>query len=57
MELTVELLMEEAVSFGNIFSGINHTEVLGVTDGKAVNDALVLFGKLLDEMEQLADSL
>lgn len=36
MELTKEILIQEAKNFSEIFSAQNHTYLIGVTDGKAV---------------------
>lgn len=36
MELTIECLIREAQRFSQIMSSENHTELIGVTDGKAV---------------------
>lgn len=36
MKLTVDILIEEARIFSQIISSQNHTELIGVTDGKAV---------------------
>jgi len=36
MELTKEILIQEAKKFSEMFSGQNHISLLGVTDGKAV---------------------
>lgn len=35
-QLTVERLVEEARAFCEVQTMINHTELIGVTDGKAV---------------------
>lgn len=36
MELTIDLLIHEAEHFSQILSAENHTELIGITDGKAV---------------------
>ena len=36
MRLTVNDLINEAVAFSEWFSTLNHVELIGVTDGKAV---------------------
>lgn len=36
MRLTVNDLINEAVTFSEWFSTLNHIELIGVTDGKAV---------------------
>lgn len=36
MELTIEILIQEAKNFSQIISSQNHTALIGVTDGKAV---------------------
>ncbi len=36
MELTIEILIEEAKNFSLLISAQNHTTLIGVTDGKAV---------------------
>lgn len=36
MELTIDILIEEAKAFSQMISTQNHTSLIGVTDGKAV---------------------
>lgn len=36
MQLTIDGLIDEAVSFSEWFTGLNHVDLIGVTDGKAV---------------------
>ena len=36
MELTLDILIDEAREFSQIISSQNHRELIGVTDGKAV---------------------
>lgn len=36
MELTLDILIDEAREFSQIISSQNHTDLIGVTDGKAV---------------------
>lgn len=36
MELTIDILIEEAKAFSQMLSAQNHSSLIGVTDGKAV---------------------
>lgn len=38
MRLTINDLIDEAAAFSEWFSTLNHVELIGVTDGKAVGD-------------------
>lgn len=41
MELTIDILIEEAKAFSQMLSAQNHSSLIGVTDGKSMPEALL----------------
>ena len=48
MELTIDILIEEAKAFSQMLSAQNHSSLIGVTDGKAAALSNPLVKKFLD---------